>query len=60
MKKLLSTTIALSILLMASSCSTNSQIAQQKQACTAGDPHPWCMQLGADQAAGILGFELPD
>jgi hypothetical protein len=60
MKKLVLTAIALSILVTASSCSTNNQIAQQKQACTAGDPHPWCIQFGADQAAEILGFQLPD
>jgi hypothetical protein len=45
MKKLTITTIAISMLLIASGCSTNNQTAQQKEACTADDPHPWCMQL---------------
>jgi hypothetical protein len=52
MQKLLSTTIALSILLIASGCSTNNQTAQQKQACTAGDFHPWCMQLAQTKPLG--------
>jgi len=45
MQKLISTAIALSILLIAAGCSTSNQTVQQKQACAAGDPHPWCMQL---------------
>jgi hypothetical protein len=52
MKKLISATIAISILLIASGCSTNDQTAQQKQACTAGDPHPWCTQLAQTKPLG--------
>ena len=37
MKKLTSTTIAISMLI-ASGCAANTQTAQPKQACTAGDP----------------------
>jgi hypothetical protein len=57
MQKLLSTTIAISFLLIASGCSTNGstsngQTAQQRQACTTGDPHPWCMQLAQTKPLG--------
>jgi hypothetical protein len=52
MQKLISTAIALSILLIATGCSTNNQTVQQKQACAAGDPHPWCMQLAQTKPLG--------
>ncbi len=52
MQKLMLTTIALSILLVASGCTTNNQTVQQKQACTAGNPHPWCMQLAQTKPLG--------
>jgi hypothetical protein len=52
MKKLTITTIAISMLLIASGCSTNNQTAQQKEACTADDPHPWCMQLAQTKQLG--------
>ena len=51
MLKLTSTTIAISMLI-ASGCAANNQTAQQKQACTAGDPHPWCMQLAQTRPLG--------
>ena len=52
MPKLISTTIALSFLLIAAGCSSNNQTVQQKQACTVGDPHPWCMQMAQTQPLG--------
>ena len=52
MPKYISTIIALSILLILSGCSSNSQTVQQRRACTAGDPHPWCMQLAQTKPLG--------
>ena len=52
MQKLISTGIALSLLLIAAGCSSNNQTVQQKQACTVGDPHPWCMQMAQTQPLG--------
>jgi len=53
MQKLIYATIALSIFLSASGCSTtNNQTVQQKQACTAGNPHPWCMQMAQTRPLG--------
>jgi hypothetical protein len=57
MRKIISTTIALSFLLIVGGCATNSantgaQTVQQKQACTAGSPHPWCMQMAQTRPLG--------
>lgn len=53
MQKFITTTIAISLLLIAGGCSTNSnQTVQQRRACTAGDPHPWCMQLAQTRPLG--------
>ena len=54
MRKYISTTIATSILLIASGCSTNNstQPVHQVQACTTGDPHPWCMQMAQTKPLG--------
>jgi hypothetical protein len=60
MRKPILTTIALSLLLIASGCATNSsqrstttqQTVQQKQACSAGAPRPWCMQLAQTRPFG--------
>ncbi len=52
MQKLISTAIAFSILLIAAGCSTNNQTVQQKQACSVGDQHPWCMQLAQTKPLG--------
>ena len=39
--------------LIASGCSTtNNQTVQQKQACTAGNLHPWCMQMAQTKPLG--------
>ncbi len=55
MRKLISATITLSFMLIASGCATHgNQTAQQQQqqACTAGAPHPWCMQLAQTRPLG--------
>jgi len=61
MLKYLSTTIAISLMLIASACATNgnqSQTAQQRQACTAGDQHPWCMQMAQTKPLGAAPYGL--
>ncbi len=61
MQRFASTTIALSILLIFSGCSTNnpnSQTVQQRQACTVGDPHPWCMQMAQTKPLGASPYGL--
>ena len=50
--KFKSATIALSILLTAAGCTANNQTVQQQQRCTAGDPHPWCVQLAQTKTLG--------
>ncbi len=52
MQKLISTAIALSILLIAAGCTSNNQTVQQRQACTVGDQHPWCMQMAQTKPLG--------
>jgi hypothetical protein len=52
MKKFVSL-IALSMILSTAGCGPNSnQVVQQRQACTAGLPHPWCMQLAQTKPLG--------
>jgi hypothetical protein len=58
MLRLISTTIAISILLIFSGCSTNNQTVQQRQACTAGDQHPWCMQMAQTKPLGASPYGL--
>ncbi len=58
MQKFASTTIAISILLILSGCSTNNQTVQQRQACNAGDPHPWCMQMAQTKPLGASPYGL--
>jgi len=58
MQKLVFTTIAISILLLAGGCSSNGQTVQQRQACTAGDQHPWCMQLAQTKPLGAAPYGL--
>jgi hypothetical protein len=52
MLKSLVPTLAISLLLLAGGCSSNSQTVQQREACTSGDPHPWCMQLAQTRPLG--------
>jgi hypothetical protein len=54
MQKYISMIAATFVLLILSGCaSTNqNQTVQQKQACTAGAPHPWCMQLAQTRPLG--------
>jgi hypothetical protein len=58
MRKLMSTTIAISILLIATGCTPNNQTLQQRQACTAGDQHPWCMQMAQTKPLGAAPYGL--
>jgi hypothetical protein len=61
MSKYISTTIAISILLIASGCSTNnssSPATQQVRACHAGDPHSWCMQMAQTRPLGAAPYGL--
>jgi hypothetical protein len=41
-------------MLILSGCASNgqNQTVQQQQACTAGAPHPWCMQLAQTKPLG--------
>jgi hypothetical protein len=52
MQKLFIPTLAISLLMLAAGCSSNSQTVQQREACTSGDPHPWCMQLAQTRPLG--------
>lgn len=56
MQRFASTTIAISILLIFSGCSTNNQTVQQRQACTVGDQHPWCMQMAQTKPLGASPY----
>ncbi len=61
MRKNISTAIAISLLLIASGCSTNNSnpsTTQQVQACHAGDPHPWCMQMAQTKPLGAAPYGL--
>lgn len=58
MRKYVFTTIALSILVMAAGCTSSSQTVQQRQVCTAGDPHPWCMQMAQTKPLGAAPYGL--
>ena len=61
MVKYISTTIAISLLLIASGCSTNNSSnspTQQVTACHAGDPHPWCMQMAQTRPLGAAPYGL--
>jgi hypothetical protein len=58
MQKFASTTIAISILLIFSGCSTNNQTVQQRQACAVGDQHPWCMQMAQTKPLGASPYGL--
>jgi len=63
MQKFISTTIALSILLIAGGCTANNQTATQQpvtqQRCTVGDQHPWCMQLTRTKPLGSQDTNAP-
>jgi len=57
MRKFISRTIAISILLIACGCTPNNQTAMQQpvmqqERCTVGDQHPWCMQLVKTKSLG--------
>jgi hypothetical protein len=56
--KFISTTIVLSVLLVAAGCSPSNQVVQQRQACTAGEHHPWCMQLAQTKPLGAAPYGL--
>ena len=61
MRNYISTAIAISLLLIASGCSTNnssSAATQQVTACHAGDPHPWCMQMAQTRPLGAAPYGL--
>ena len=58
MPKYVATTIALSFLLIAVGCTSNSQTVQQRQACAAGDQHPWCMQMAQTRPLGAAPYGL--
>jgi len=58
MPKYISTTIAISLLLILAGCSANNQTVQQKQACNVGDQHPWCMQLAQTRPLGSYPYGL--
>ncbi|MGA7871255.1 MAG: hypothetical protein WCA22_10180 [Candidatus Binatus sp.] len=58
MQKLALTTIALSILLIATGCTPGNQTVQQVQACAAGNPHPWCMQMAQTKPLGAAPYGL--
>lgn len=52
MRQYFSTAIALSILLFAAGCTSNSQTAQQHAACPPGDQFPRCMQMAQNKMPG--------
>jgi hypothetical protein len=54
MTKYISTIAVTSMLLILGGCasSNQNQTVQQQQACTAGAPHPWCMQLAQTKPLG--------
>ena len=58
MQKLISTAIAFSIVLIAAGCTSNNQTVQQRQACTVGDKHPWCMQMAQTKPLGAAPYGL--
>jgi hypothetical protein len=58
MQKLISTAIAFSIILIAAGCTSNNQTVQQRQACTVGDKHPWCMQMAQTKPLGAAPYGL--
>ncbi len=64
MRKFISTTIAISILLIASGCTPNNQTVMQQpvmqqQRCAVGDQHPWCMQLVKLKSLGSQDSTAP-
>jgi len=54
MMKLISMLAMASVLMALGGCASSSsnQTVQQQQACTAGAPHPWCMQLAQTKPLG--------
>jgi hypothetical protein len=58
MRQYFSTAIALSILLFAAGCSSNSQSAQQHPACAPGDQYPQCMQMAQTKTPGAAPYGL--
>ena len=64
MKRYTSPAIAIALLLGLSACSTtgaggqSAQTVQQRRACTAGDKHPWCMQLAQTRPLGAAPYGL--
>jgi hypothetical protein len=58
MHKLISATIATSILLILTGCTPNNQTVQQRQACNTGDQHPWCMQMAQTKPLGAAPYGL--
>ena len=65
MRKYISTTIAIALMLGLSACSTSGQgsqstqaVIQQRRACTQGDKHPWCMQMAQTRPLGAAPYGL--
>jgi hypothetical protein len=60
MQRFMLATVAIA-LLFASACATNgsqTQTAQQRQACRTGDRHPWCMQMAQTKPLGATPYGL--
>jgi hypothetical protein len=57
-RRYFSTTIALSILLIAAGCAPDNQAAQQRQACAPGAQHPWCEQMAQTRTPGAAPYGL--
>jgi hypothetical protein len=52
MRQYFSFAIALSFVLIAAGCTSNSQTAQQHPACAPGDQYPRCMQMAQSKMPG--------
>ena len=64
MVKYISTTIAIALLLSLSSCSTANRTGPstlqvvQREACSQGQKHPWCMQMAQTKPLGAAPYGL--
>jgi hypothetical protein len=64
MRKYISTTIAIALMLGLSACSTAGQggpstlQVEQREACTRGEKHPWCMQMAQTRPLGAAPYGL--
>lgn len=62
MRRYVSSTIAIALLLGLSACSTagkggpSTQAVIQRRACTQGDTHPWCLQLAQTRPLGAAPY----